>query len=153
MEENTIRNQQKTYCNKKYRRRRRNRGVAIAEKYANEKWVKRQKSTFSGFVYYYLGRIRDQIFLFFHPSEFYDYKRKKIELENKEAFKKDLSLMDENERKFWEFEYGQRYDVYSPEALGQGCEDGCSAQLSVGCIYFYAFIIIVFAILFAAAHW
>ena len=62
----------KTYYNKKYRRRRQNRVVAIAEKYANEKWVKRQKSTFSGFVYYYLGRIRDQIFLFFHPSEFYD---------------------------------------------------------------------------------
>ena len=126
MEENTIRNQKKTYYKKKYRRRRRNRGVAIAEKYANEKWVKRQKSTFSGFVYYYLGRIRDQIFLFFHPSDFYDYKRKK--------------------------ELG-KYNDYPPEGLYDGLVDGCFADLSVGCTYIFAIIIIVVAILLAAAHW
>ena len=126
MEENTIRNQQKTYYNKKYRRRRRNRGVAIAEKYANKKWVKRQKSTFSGFVYYYLGRIRDQVFLFFHPSEFYDYKRKK------------------------EFD---KYDFNSPEQLMHGLAVGCGVDLSVGCTYIFAIIFIVVAILLAAAHW
>lgn len=128
MEENTIRNQKKTYYKKKYRRRRRNRGVAIAEKYANEKWVKRQKTTFSGFVYYYLGRIRDQIFLFFHPSDFFKYKTKK------------------------EFE---KYDFNSPEQLMHGLAVGCGADLSVGCIYFYAIIIIVVAIviILVAAYW
>ena len=126
MEENTIRNQKKTYYKKKYRRRRRNRGVAIAKKYANKKWVKRQKSTFRGFVYYYLGRVRDQVFLFFHPSEFFDYKRKK-ELD--------------------------KYDDFNPDQLFDGCVDGCFADLSVGCTYIFAIIIIVVAILLAAAHW
>ena len=111
---------EKNLLQKKYRRRRRNRGVAIAEKYANEKWVKRQKSTFSGFVYYYLGRIRDQIFLFFHPSEFFDYKRKK-ELD--------------------------KYDDFNPNQLYDGCVDGCFADLSVGCTYIFAIIIIIVAII------
>ena len=103
-----------------------NRGVAIAKKYANKKWVKRQKSTFRGFVYYYLGRVRDQVFLFFHPSEFFDYKRKK-ELD--------------------------KYDDFNPNQLYDGCVDGCFADLSVGCTYIFAIIIIVVAILLAAAHW
>ena len=43
MDENTTRNQKTVYYKKRFRRKRRNKGVAIAEKYANKKWVKRQK--------------------------------------------------------------------------------------------------------------
>lgn len=147
MDEKTTRNQKRNKYNNKFRRRRRNRGIAIAEKYANKEWVKRQKRSFRGFVYYYLGRIRDYFYLFFHPSVFVDYKGKKIELDSKAAFEKHLrSIEDEKEREFWEFEYGQRYDVHSPEAAATGCADGCSAFASVGCTYLFVIIAIVVAI-------
>lgn len=95
-------------------------------------------------MYYYLWRIRDYIYLFFHSGIYTAYQRKKIELDNKEAFEKDLRLIDnKEEREFWEFEYGQRYSEQSPEALGQGCAGGCDAVLSVGSTYIFAIIIIV----------
>ena len=146
MDENTTRNQKTVYYKKRFRRKRRNKGVAIAEKYANKKWVKRQKSSFRGFVYYYLGRVQDYLYLFFHPSVFVDYKGKKIELDSKAGFEKHLrSIEDKQERERWEFEYSQRYDVHSPEAAATGCADGCSAYTYVGCTYIFVIIAIVLA--------